>query len=604
MTYRPPQPLTTGVPWRCPGPIVPWPTPWTPWSNPRPERRTPDARLRQLARAVLEDGDPNAAEALLFEAARLGRFWVSARPGGNAKRAQWIRFLEYLRWPRAAEFRQVAASYAPRAYSAARISQLGPHVAEDIGDRILRPAATAAMRLVLPLTEPPTEAMRLPAEAPRAEAFRADVAAYEARIGAAVNHAHALQRTFEEAVAAAGRWHELLRRLRSSDDPLQHDEYSPLARPFKRTVEDFGQRGRLLLASAEPFAWRHLLWQHTVAEAAEALLDWSTAATSFHGSHKRFGEAIYHAEQALAWDCAARRRGALFSYRGRQRYQGERYGVAAGDLERGCVTIARRQIRQAMLPAALLAIAREVAKETAGVRSNPAGQPKARREAERQREGPWLRFGMRPNPGRPRPSSTRLDQELARLERRAHAGQASPDELQRLGVLYERAGLIPDESLWRPLWATPRSEELRRVLTELVKTPAGAGWDYRRELDYGLIDLDCHDPVTVGIVAEIDPDGDMPPYRGHVYFQRPIPGLGEPTQLAEQELEQVLEREAWGLAPGGTPDWADGLHEEERAAELRLRITWFPPHELTPKEAAAAIVGTRWADVVPVWPDE
>lgn len=298
-------------------------------------RKNPDDRTRQLARAV-EQGDPEAAGALIMASVRQGTYFVPwsehhLNPHWeNRWRAWWIRLLLHLRWRHAQELAAAADSILPSLEDGTRpglatppteFKAFGPEVAQWIGAEVMGWLALAAVRQVTDLVDP---------------SVRSDVP----RILDLWTRIHTIMPGHEVPAELADEAQQLRQELWRSAPT------STLSRTSGRI-----SGGADMAAS------------YYATDALDLLMN----APHRHYSDRpgAYADAIWYATQALAWSCEhthepRQLRGMLSSSprHGRNLRRGGRGEHPSPK----CVREAAAKIRRAMLPAGLLAVARRVAR--------------------------------------------------------------------------------------------------------------------------------------------------------------------------------------------------------------------------------------------------
>lgn len=329
-------------------------------------RRNPaDPRRRRAGRR--RGDDPQAAADYLWEVVRSGQWFVVPTPDEdwpgppypstiNARRAAWVRLLGYLKWPRARLFQDSVSSTVPefgpstlRAFqrmggqndpmhllAAARpFNRIGPKVADELGSPVMRALAMAAVKAVAHLSM--TTANHIP-EAIELEAeLYAIGQAYRSRvIGPDPNAEYYAYR--REVDGLEDRIRGLLRLVGSA----RHDlwlEGDPRADP-------------------DPAAWA----RYHALEAFRSAFD----IRHFSDMPGEYAGAIFHATMALGFACDADMghplkdapRGEWYMIRRPKGNWADRAGTGP---QRGCMRVANREIKKAMLGPALLTIAGQVA---------------------------------------------------------------------------------------------------------------------------------------------------------------------------------------------------------------------------------------------------
>ncbi len=317
-------------------------------------RRNADTRFRRLQRAV-EQGDVGAAQALLFEVARQGRWFLPQgwrAPGDgfpyashvNSQRAYWARLLGYLGWDQAATLQATVATQAPPpavAYADVLeiqpmhelatirpFNRIGPKIADAIGMDVMRMLAEAAVRASFQLTERDTvEHLEKPLQANLE--LRRLLAAYHddnARGGAA------------------------------------YLAYQAKARPIEaylRKVQHETGLGEDPRHTRAPQAWAQV---HALTAVRELL-----GADLIHRSDApdRLADSIFDATYAVGFACDASKGLGVKDYRSPHgwtvfRKRGGWADQGGAKPSRGCMTVANRVIKAAQLEPALLEIARQI----------------------------------------------------------------------------------------------------------------------------------------------------------------------------------------------------------------------------------------------------
>jgi hypothetical protein len=320
-------------------------------------RRNSDEGLRRLERAV-SAGDVEAAVAYLFKVAQTGT-WFKPRDWKaegefpyahmvNANAAYYVRLLAYLRWSGARDLQAAVATQVPpreeRTYSyslgseattytaldrpepmhalahAKPFAKIGDKTAEGIGPRVMEALAGAAAEHVFPLTK----------EAP---ALWTDAA----------EAVHGVKR-------AEAEWRRRRDLIGFNDESFQQfkDEQDPHNRTLWKLVSGMRPPLNAPFGSAAGQAG---------AEAREAYVGFFGAfGYNRHDTPRHWAGAYHHAERAAAWACEAARGGEGVS----TVEQGGWYQRVYVNPRRGCVIQGNREIRQAVTPAVLLAIATQI----------------------------------------------------------------------------------------------------------------------------------------------------------------------------------------------------------------------------------------------------
>lgn len=333
-----------------------------------------DERRRRLERAAA-GGDVGAAEQLLLQIAREGSWFLPGEwkaPGGhgppyvdslNDQRATWVRLLGYLKWEHAAQFQQAVAGQAPvrgpihehgwspdgLEYAQARhllgqarpFTRIGPEVAKDIGPEVMEAIAEAAAWEAFQVSAgPPTRRTRT--------LFPLGKKTFWDR-------PMDLVRKIRQNLVA---WRNAYDRR----DRDESDRLWAIRRQWSSALNQFTSSVRM--------SWQRDMGRESgdaaIYHAREALDDFFGAPTG-HPSNARYDQVIFHAIMALGFACDMRKGLHEVAYQGSswgtivrtKSDWGDRFGASPS---RGCMTIANRAIKKAMLPAAIVVIAAEMTK--------------------------------------------------------------------------------------------------------------------------------------------------------------------------------------------------------------------------------------------------
>lgn len=334
-----------------------------PLKNPRGRG---DERLRRAERAMAA-GDVSAAEEYLWITAQRGRWFLPRDwegPDGqgspwagtvNTNRSYWVRLLGYLRWPGAADFQEVVATQAPpravidypaqegpHAHAAftwtespqpmhelGRVrpfAKIGPKTAEGIGVDVMAAISDAAVEFALSVVDlGPWLTFQYLQDARRLTRQRQDLQrgwrSHEAKL---VSY---------EGLYSGPEWEAFNTGRKQLEANL-----AEIVRAV-RSHQDRGFYGSAKQASHEA---REAFYYH-----------FSAFGRHPTGRARSRGQAFAKAVHAVGWACEAERGG-----EGEQRGGNEWWRRRSPS--RGCMTKANRAIKQAVLPAALLAIAGQI----------------------------------------------------------------------------------------------------------------------------------------------------------------------------------------------------------------------------------------------------
>jgi hypothetical protein len=320
-------------------------------------RRNPDERMRRIEREVAA-GDVSAAEAYLFKRAQEGtwflpRDWASSgffNPNRiNENRAYWVRLLGNLRWPGAAELQETVAGQAharrehtheytdhlgrPSTYTTMDslkamhllrtvkpFTTIGPKTADGIGLELMEALAGAAVSTTFPLTGFDHGFLEGAAAAVR-ELKRAG-AGHEARKSAGVPGPESWKILREESAAPSVELSRLSTALMPERGAgFQGARVAARVNAREAYYEFFGRFGH-----------------------------------SRHDRPRLWSGAWDSASYAMAWACEARRGGD----EGPGLVITGDFGMSRRAPRRGCVIEGNREIRKAVLPTVLLAIAAQL----------------------------------------------------------------------------------------------------------------------------------------------------------------------------------------------------------------------------------------------------